>query len=301
MPSNDGQSSKVSDVTLPYGTDDEDILRLIEAIKRKAENEKAIREIYDKSNFETSRKALETLGILDSQFGFSPSGKELAVEKDERRRQKVFLELFLNYPPYGHFLESVSHAGELTITTTESVKDYWWKHNYGTSGNNREDGVVAFGKLLRLAGLGKFVIGRRGKLSRIEWTPDAKTTIESACSVDNDETFLEVQHESISSTQDDVSGNGFVEDINAADLELSNPKYQAQTKEDSSPKMILPNTTLDVTPNIAINVDMSDWSKEKIIIFFKAAYGMFDDERETDVSTSSSQGISEFSNGDSDT
>ncbi|MFG3818160.1 hypothetical protein [Limnothrix redekei] len=297
MPNNEDTSSKVSGVTLPYGVDDNDILRLIDAIKRKPDNEKAIKEIYNKSNFETARKALEIFGILDNQFSFSLSGKNLAIEREGSRKQELFLGFFLSYPPYGHFLENLSHTNALSATETESVKDYWWKHNYGSSGNNREEGVVTFGKLIQLAGLGKFISGRRGKPSRIEWSLNAKTLIDKACTPDEESSDLAEQFEVPASSREHAdSALATVNDV------LDNPKEEAvnpniHTDKLSSPQVASPNTALNIIPNISINVDMSDWDNNKIITFFKAAYGIFDDGRGTNVSTSCPQSVSEPSDG----
>lgn len=297
MPNTEDKPQKILDATLPYSTDDEDLLRLIEAIKKKPDNEKAIKEIYNKSNFETSRKALEILGILDEQLSFSPAGKELAIEREDSCKRELFLKFFLRYPAYGHFLESIAHSGDLPVTETEteSIKDYWWKHNYGSSGNNREDGVVAFGKLLQLTGLGKFMNGRRGKPSRIEWNPDAKALINAACISAQNNSTLEEQPKAIDSDQENVT--------DYTSLSSEDPLINQSSVTNSIPYLQQPpspNTTLNVIPNISINVDMSEWDNSKIITFFKAAYGIFDDDREPDLSTADSQSISEPSDGCSD-
>lgn len=297
MLSTEDTPQKVSDVTLPYSTDDEDILRLIEAIKRKPDNEKAIRDIYNKSNFETSRKALEVLGILDSQLSFSTAGKELAIERENGLKRELFLKFFLRYPPYGHFLESISHNSDLSITETESIKDYWWKHNYGSSGNNREDGVVAFGKLLQLTGLGKFVTGRRGKQSRIEWNLDAKALIDAACTFDENNSVSEEQLATTASSQEDTTNAVPVPNDSLANVQSPVLDSKIYSEQPSMPRVASPNTTLNVIPNISINVDMSEWDNSKIITFFKAAYGIFDNDQETDLSTTCSQGINESSDG----
>lgn len=293
MPNSEDTSAKVSGATLPYGTDDEDILRLIDAIKRKPDNEKAIKEIYNKSNFENSRKALEILGILDSQFSFSTDGKALAIEREDSRKQQLFLKFCLRYSPYGHFLESLSHTNALFVTETGSIKDYWWKHDYGSSGNNREDGVVTFGKLVQLAGLGKFLIGRRGKPSRVEWSPNAKALIDKACTPNENTSDLGEQFEI------PASGQEYADDpVSTANDDLDNFKEDSvnvkiYTEKSSLPQVVLPSTALNIIPNIAISVDMSEWDASKITTFFKAAYGIFDDDRETNISTSCSQSISE--------
>ncbi|MBN3895451.1 MAG: hypothetical protein HWQ41_09335 [Nostoc sp. NOS(2021)] len=296
MPSIEDTPEKVSNVTLPYKTDDQDILQLIEAIKRKPDNEKAIKEIYNKSNFETSRKTLEILGILDNQLIFSSAGKEFAIEKDNKRKEELFLQFFLSYTPYGHYLESISQTGDLSTTETETIKDYWWKHNYGSSGSNREDGVVAFGKLISLTGLGKFITGRKGQPSRIEWNQNAKSLIDAACNSDKSDSTLEEQSSSIDSEQIDVSDSTSVFKDYPSVSETPAAKSKSHVELPS-----LGGTTLSVIPTtISINVDMSEWGTSKIITFFKATYGIFDDDRESDLSTTCSQSISESSDGYSD-
>lgn len=296
MPNSEEASQKVSNDTLPYKTDDQDILKLIEAIKRKPDNEKAIKEIYNKTNFENSRKALEVLGILDGRLDFSSQGKELAVERDDSQRERLFLQVFLRYPPYGHFLESVSQANSLSTTDTKMVQDYWWKHNYGSSGNNREDGVVTFGKLCQLAGLGKFVPGRKGLLSRIEWKPEAKALIDSACNSHPEEQTVEEQSiESISTEEASTSDSiPLIDDYSSIAQTFTSEKVNYTSQPQSyhpTPKAI---------PNISVSADMSNWETSKIITFFKCAYGIFDDNTEPDLPASNSQGFSESSDGSSD-
>jgi len=296
MPAAEETPQEVLDKTLPYKTDDQDVLRLIEAIKRKPDNEKAIREVYNKANFETSRKTLEILSILDERLSFSAEGKELAIEKDDNQREKLFLKFFLRYPPYGHFLESISHNGDLSSTTdTESIKDYWWKHNYGSSTSNREDGIVTFGKLVQLAGLGKFITGRRGQPSRVEWNQNAKSLIDAACSSETNEQILE---EGIDSDFNQITDfdsaqvpNNYPLNTHVSTVETREHTEQSSLKG-SIPKVI---------PSISINVDMSEWDTSKIFTFFKAAYGIFENNGESNSSIACSQGFGEPSNGHSDT
>lgn len=287
---------KVSDLTLPYKTDDQDVLRLIEAIKRKPDNEKAIKEIYDKSNFETSRKALEILGILNDRLSFSGNGRELAIGKDDNQREKLFLRILLNYPPYGHFLESLSHSGNLSTTDTESIKDYWWKHEYGSSISNREDGVVTFGKLLQLAGIGTFVTGRRGQPSRIEWNANAKLIIDAACS---SETYEPISTEQ--AVNNDFNQVTTFDSVPLPNNYLSNTQESTVQSRDHIEQSYLNGAIPKIIPSISISVDMSEWDTSKIITFFKATYGIFDDSEESNLSTACSQSFSEPSDGHSDT
>ncbi|MEH2279979.1 MAG: hypothetical protein V7K90_01345 [Nostoc sp.] len=233
---------------------------------------------------------------MDNQLIFSSAGKELAIEKDNKRRGELFLQFFLRYPPYGHFLESISHSGDLSTTKTETIKDYWWKHDYGSSGSNCEDGVVVFGKLISLTGLGKFILGRKGQPSRIEWSQNAKSLIDAACNSDNSDSTLEEQSSSIDSEQIDV--------IDSTPVIKEHSSTSQTPASESKSHVELPSlrgTTLSVMPTtISINVDMSEWDTSKIITFFKATHGIFDDDRESDLSTTCSQSISESSDGYSD-
>lgn len=295
MASTEDAPQKVLDVTLPYKADDRDVLKLIEAIKRKPDNEKAIKDIYNKSNFENSKKTLEILGVLDEQLSFSAEGKQLAIERDNNQREKLFLKVLLRYPPYGHYLESIFQGDNLSATDTESIKDYWWKHNYGSSTSNRDDGVVTFGKLIQLAGLGKFVIGRRGQPSRIEWNPTAKSLIDAI--------YTSETHEETSTEQ--AANNDFNQANSIDSASISNNHLlntQVSTVEHKGiDEYYLKGATPKVIPSIAINVDMSEWDTDKIVTFFKATYGIFDNGRETNSSTPCSQGFSEPSDGYSNT
>jgi hypothetical protein len=63
-------------------------------------------------------------------------------------------------------------------TDIEEVKNFWGKNDFGASPNNRDEAASVFGSFIQLAGLGEFIIGRRGKSTRIKWKSNAKEIID---------------------------------------------------------------------------------------------------------------------------
>ena len=152
------------------------------------------------------------------------------------------------------------------------------------------------GKLIQLAGLGKFVTGRRGQPSRVEWNPNAKSLIDTMCNSEAQKQILTKK----------AANNDFnqVTTIDPAPISNNYPlNTQVSTTEpkDYVEEYSLKSAIPKVIPSIAINVDMSEWNTDKIITFFKAIYGIFDDSKESNSSASCSQSFSELSDGHSDT
>ncbi|MGB2925885.1 MAG: hypothetical protein WBB82_11345, partial [Limnothrix sp.] len=175
--------TSVENSNLPARIDDNDVIKLLNAIKSKPEQEGLIKAIYNKGNFDQTKNALETLDLINDQCQLTTNGGNLVEvfsESDEELKkvfEDLFLAILLNYEPYEIFLQSIAHSSKLESTTTEDIIEYWQNHEYGSSITNREEGATTFGKLMYLAGLGTYKVGRHGNKTRIEWKNSAQERI----------------------------------------------------------------------------------------------------------------------------
>lgn len=257
-------SAETIDATLPYGTSWENILKLLDAIKKKQGDEKSIRAVYSGAKIDGARKTMETLGLIDG-FNFKALGKELAYETNEDKKREIFRKVILNYPPYELFLAKLTESEFQQETDIENVKNFWGKNDFGASPNNRDEAASVFGSFIELAGLGEFITGRRGKATRIKWNTEAKKLIDEAHTTTNLESIEE------STLKQEV----LVDQSSSHDNEDNVTDFIPTQKPELSPPNI---HSVKVTPNITITVDMSEWDTDKIKVFFKAAYGEFDND-----------------------
>ncbi|USD83472.1 hypothetical protein M5E02_03355 [Bacillus safensis] len=261
-----------NDQTLPYGTSWENILKLLEAIKKKQGDEKGIRAVFTGAKIDNTRKTMETLGLV-SGFDFKQMGKELAYETNDEKRKQIFLKVILSYQPYELFLSRLDDKDFFEETELEEVKNFWGKHDFGVSPNNRNEAANVFGSFIQLSGLGEFITGRRGKPTRIQWNSEAKKLIDSILndlSSPQEQIVEEIQPDYIPETKSD-SPIVFTEQDEDLLINQAQPKLNKQN-----------GCSLKVTPNITINIDMTDWDIDKMNAFFKAAYGEFDDAKDSE-------------------
>ncbi|WP_342416676.1 hypothetical protein NST83_04165 [Paenibacillus sp. FSL R10-2782] len=259
-------NSETIEETLPYGTSWENILKLLEAIKKKQGDEKSIRAVYSGAKIDGARKTMEILGLIDG-FNFKALGKELAYETNEEKKREIFRKVILNYPPYELFLAKLTESEFQQETDIENVKNFWGRNDFGASPNNRDEAASVFGSFIELAGLGEFIIGRRGKATRIKWNAEAKKLIDEAHTTTNLEAIEETTlKQEVPVDQSSSHDNGSKD--NVTDF------FPTQKSEPSPPNI----HSVEVTPNITITVDMSEWDTDKIKAFFKAAYGEFDND-----------------------
>lgn len=161
-----------SDV-LPYKTDGDDLTRLIEACGRG----RILKQIqglgFSEAGFQGTVATAQALGLLDHETDeLTESGREYALSHNSDRKRAVLLEAILQYEPYDLLLEAIFDQGYQEETTTQWVETWWSTQKYGNSQRNRNEGSTTFAKLIEYVGLGDFVVGRRGRPSRIEWRED---------------------------------------------------------------------------------------------------------------------------------
>jgi hypothetical protein len=161
--------------TLPYRTSGDELKLFIEAVARN-KNAAQIQGLFSASaNYQGTLLAAQSLGFIDEDTKLLDRGKEFLLHEAERAG--YLLEAMLDYEPYQLVIDAIFARINPKETAIDWIVNWWGTRGYGASQNNREEGAAAFGKLIEYAGLGAYLIGRRGRLSRIEWSPAAHKTL----------------------------------------------------------------------------------------------------------------------------
>lgn len=254
---------------LPAYTKGENLLSLIEILKKNNKNEDAIKAMFNmaKSTYDNTKSALRTFGIIEKDsFEFTEIGREIAYS-DEENKRKEFINIVKCYEPYKLVLHSLDIGKEdIKVTDIDTIKNLWGKAGYGSTDRNRNDGATLFMGLIDFVGLGNYKVGRGGSNStRIEWISDIKNKISE---------LFEPEQESVSQN---------VDNENEAEKELVELNDTVQNNiimsiDDCEDKHLKKQYGMVGRTRININVDMKDWSDEKIKIFFKYVYGKFEEE-----------------------
>lgn len=124
--------------------------------------------------YEGTVSALHALGLADRESGgsLSEAGTVYALASGRGRRSQMG-ELILGFPPYAALLAAIAKRDSTRVTELQWIERWWNTAGFGSSSSNRSEGAVVFAKLAEWAQLGRFVAGRRGHPSRIEWAEGA--------------------------------------------------------------------------------------------------------------------------------
>jgi hypothetical protein len=153
---------------LPYRADVESLAALIEERARGRPSGAARGPGLRGKALEGTTVAAERLGLLDAETRqLGERGRRFALA-GERERAEIVAAGMREYAPYADLLGAVEVRGE-RVTDSEWLETWWGTAGYGNSPSNRREGVVSFGRFVEFSGLGRFVAGRRGHRSRIEW------------------------------------------------------------------------------------------------------------------------------------
>ena len=261
---------KVGNSNLPSGTNVENLLSLIAVLKKNNKNEENIKALFKMGDsvYGCTKSALKAFGILDNDsLEFTPLGREIAYSGEDSKKEEI-IKIVKGYEPYELVLNSISTArNEVKETEIDTIKNLWGKAEYGSTDRNRKDGATLFMSIIEYIGFGKYIIGRGKYSTRIEWVDDIKKRIEE---------FLVEDTAAIKELSDIESLNNNPEIDEMKDTTPENSDSNFKEENVDIPKVN--NLTKGIMPNLTINVDMSDWSDEKIKTFFKYAYGKFEED-----------------------
>jgi len=261
--------AKVSGNNLPAYTTVENILFLLDVLKRKTK-ESDVKAIFRKgdSAYTNTKSALRTFGFIENDsLELTDKGRRV-VYSEEADRKKEIQKVLVGYPPYEIFLLNLLQKENFSVTEVDEIINFWGKANNGSTERNREDGAKLFMSIISYLELGKTVKGRGGNATRIEWKEDVKGRIRDMLDSQNN---LRVLIESKENESEEVIV--FEQDINDEILSDS-PVQNILCEENLNQK----HKNIVSGPHITINVDMSNWDEEKIKQFFKYAYGQFEKE-----------------------
>lgn len=165
--------SPAADMVLPYRVEGQDLEKMLEHRARGRSMDQIRTLGFSNKGFEGTRRAAEALGFLDQEGEVTELGKKFARARDAGARQRMVLQRMMQFEPYGLLLTSLLDDGTPAKTELDEVEIWWATHDFGNSESNRERGSTAFGRLVDYVGLGKYILGRGGHPSRIEWESDA--------------------------------------------------------------------------------------------------------------------------------
>lgn len=260
---------KVNGNNLPAYTTVENILLLLDVLKRKTKEDE-VKAIFGKggSAYTNTKSALRTFGFIkNDSVELTDKGRRVVYSEDVDRKNEI-QKVLVSYPPYEVFLLNLLQKENLTITEVDEIINFWGKANNGSTERNREDGAKLFMSIIDYLEFGKTVKGRGVNATRIEWKEDVKGRIRDMLDSQNNTSVSiesnENESEEIIAVERGVKGEHF-----------SDPSVQNTLSDESISKR---HVNVVNYPHITINVDMSDWDGEKIKLFFKYAYGKFEKE-----------------------
>jgi hypothetical protein len=153
-------------MVLPYRTGPAELIRWVEERARGRAGAGRRAELGAKSVEGTAATAT-ALSLVAPDGVLTEAGRRLALA-DERERRTLLRGAMLEFPPYRELLAEISRRGERE-TTSDWVERWWATRGMGNSGSNRREGAATLGRLADWVGLGRYIPGRRGHPTRIEW------------------------------------------------------------------------------------------------------------------------------------
>lgn len=268
--------SKPMSSILPSGTNVENLLDLINVLKKNSKNEESIKALFGKSMtvYNNTKAALKAFGIIEmNSLDFTGNiGREIAFSGDDNKKEEM-TRIVKCYEPYELVLNSiVTSRADTEMTDIDTIKNLWGRADFGSGDRNRNEGATLFMSIFDYIGFGKYIIGRGNNSTRIEWVEDIKEKINRL----NQESSITMQKENANEQENETIDEGDIDKILIEKQEDSASSVGISDKKDVKPIK----TSLGIVnlPNININVDMSDWTDEKIMTFFKYAYGKFEKE-----------------------
>jgi hypothetical protein len=164
---------------LPYRVAVDDLRRYVGDLARGRSADQIRSAGFSTKSFEGAATAIESLGLASDRSGaLTEMGRRLALA-DEGDTAAVVQAVIEAFPPYATLLEAVGGGAAPRPTPLAWVETWWATHGYGSSESNRTEAAPVFAKLVEAAGLGRFVQGRKGRASRIEWGGEAAASARS--------------------------------------------------------------------------------------------------------------------------
>ena len=266
-------ASKSRFSSLPSGTTAENLLNLINVLKKNNKNEDTVKALFGLSNsvYTKTKAALKAFGIIESKsLDFTAGvGREIAFSGEDNKKAEM-VGIIKCYEPYELVLSSLVTARTDTKTTDiDTIKNLWGKAGFGSGDRNWNDSATLFMTIIDYIEFGKYIIGRGSNPTRIEWVADIHAKINSL----SQKNPIVEQEENTSTQVDDT----VIDSVPVKKEQVENTPTAITDDERNVQPIKKPINAVSL-PNITINVDMSDWSDSKIKTFFKYAYGKFEED-----------------------
>ena len=173
-------------MTLPLMTLPEDIEAVLKYFKTKATGEelqKAKAVLGSKVLDARKLHTYEKLGLLEKEgarYRLTPPGRELAKFIGKAEFEQSLRSRLLTIDAYRAVLEYAYHQN-VDELSSEDIGAFWHEHHRAETGDAGEkvlrERVACFGRLCHGAGLGQFVIGRKGHPSRLKLQRDVLESV----------------------------------------------------------------------------------------------------------------------------
>lgn len=275
-------ASKSKSNSLPSGTTAENLLNLINVLKKNNRNEESVKALFKMSStvYNKTKAALRAFGIIENKnLDFTADvGRDIAFSGEDNKKD-VMLRIVKRYEPYELVLNSIETSRtETKFTDIDTIKNLWGRASYGSGDRNRNDGATLFMGIIDYIGFGKYFMGRGNNPTRIEWISDITEKINS---LNQSSPIVEQKDDANTKVQDTIEAR-VIDTVPAEEEQEYQDEHEENTPaviiaDERNIKTIGKPTSAVSLPNIMINVDMSDWSDEKIRSFFKCAYGKFEE------------------------
>jgi len=155
--------------TLPYRADADDLRRYVRALAHGGGPERIRALGFSTKTHEGVIASAHALGLTRGRDGpLTEKGRRIAVADDVRSGEQ-WAALLAEFEPYRRIVDAVQEGEAPRPVPIEWVETYWAAHGFGSSASNRSEAASAFARMVEAAGMGRFVQGRRGHVSRIEW------------------------------------------------------------------------------------------------------------------------------------
>lgn len=154
----------------------ENILSLIDTLKRKNKNEAKAKAIFGKgdSAYNNSKSAIRAFGLIENDsLDFTKEGREIAFSQVSDKKTEM-IKILKSYAPYEVFLFSLLKKDNVTKTEINEIVNFWGKANYGSTQRNMEDAAKLFMSIIDFIEFGKFIKGAKGSTSVLNGTPISK-------------------------------------------------------------------------------------------------------------------------------
>lgn len=264
-----------SNNNLPAYTTVENILSLIDTLKRKNKNEDEIKAIFGKGDsvYANSKSAIRAFGLIENDsLDFTKEGREIAFSQGNDKKTEM-IKILKSYAPYEVFLFSLLKKDNVSKTEIDEIVNFWGKANYGSTQRNMEDAAKLFMSIIDFIEFGKFIKGAKGSITRVEWNTDIKAKINSL----NQGNSVVILKDDTNTTTQDIIETSIIDAVPVEEEQEENTPDVIIAKERNVKLFKKPISAVSF-PTITINVDMSGWSDEKIKTFFKCAYGKFEED-----------------------